>query len=78
MTLVSFAPMRVTAPLPPTAGQEYSPPLTAPPTGRHVEISGISMDRFNAEGKLIEIWDQWDNFGFMGQLGLVPEAAAAS
>jgi predicted ester cyclase len=52
--------------------------MGAPPTGRHVDITGISIDRYNADGKLVEIWDQWDNFGFMGQLGLVPEAAAAS
>ena len=52
--------------------------MGAPPTGSHVEVTGISIDRFNADGKVVEIWDQWDNFGFMGQLGLVPEATAAS
>jgi steroid delta-isomerase-like uncharacterized protein len=52
--------------------------MGAPPTGKPVEITGISIDRFNADGKLVEIWDQWDNFGFMGQLGMVPETAAAS
>jgi steroid delta-isomerase-like uncharacterized protein len=52
--------------------------MGAPPTGSKVEVTGISIDRFNADGKLVEIWDQWDNFGFMGQLGLVPKATAAS
>jgi steroid delta-isomerase-like uncharacterized protein len=46
-----------------------------PATGRRVEITGISIDRFDADGKLVETWDQWDNAGFMAQLGLTPEAA---
>jgi steroid delta-isomerase-like uncharacterized protein len=47
-----------------------------PPTGRRVEITGLSMDRFDADGKLVESWDQWDNLGFMSQLGVSPEAIA--
>jgi len=47
-----------------------------PPTGKRVEITGNSIDRFDADGKLVETWDQWDNAGFMTQLGLTPEAAA--
>jgi steroid delta-isomerase-like uncharacterized protein len=47
------------------------------PTGKHVEITGISIDRFDADGKIVETWDQWDNAGFMVQLGLAPEAARA-
>jgi steroid delta-isomerase-like uncharacterized protein len=46
------------------------------PTGRHIEITGISIDRFDPDGKLVETWDEWDNAGFMAQLGLLPEAAA--
>jgi steroid delta-isomerase-like uncharacterized protein len=48
-----------------------------PATGKHVEITGISIDRFDADGKLVETWDQWDNAGFMVQLGLAPEPATA-
>jgi steroid delta-isomerase-like uncharacterized protein len=47
-----------------------------PPTGNRVEITGNSIDRFDAEGKLVETWDQWDNAGFMAQLGIPAEAAA--
>jgi steroid delta-isomerase-like uncharacterized protein len=47
-----------------------------PATGKSVEITGISIDRFDDDGKLVETWDQWDNAGFMTQLGLAPEAAA--
>jgi steroid delta-isomerase-like uncharacterized protein len=47
------------------------------PTGKHIEITGLSIDRFDADGKIVETWDQWDNAGFMVQLGLAPEAAQA-
>ena len=48
------------------------------PTGKRVEITGMSIDRFDSEGKIVETWDQWDNAGFMVQLGLAPEPATAS
>jgi steroid delta-isomerase-like uncharacterized protein len=47
-----------------------------PPTGKRVVITGISIDRYDAGGKLVETWDQWDNAGFMTQLGITPEVAA--
>jgi steroid delta-isomerase-like uncharacterized protein len=46
-----------------------------PPTGRSIEITGMSIDRFDANGRIVETWDQWDNLGFMQQLGMIPEAA---
>lgn len=46
-----------------------------PPTGKRLEITGISIDRFDADGKIAETWDQWDNAGFMQQLGITPEMA---
>ena len=46
-----------------------------PPTHRDVEITGMSIDRFDADGKLAETWDQWDMLGFMRQLGMAPEMA---
>lgn len=46
------------------------------PTGRSVEMTGVSVDRFDADGRICEVWDQWDNAGFMSQLGISPEAAA--
>ncbi len=46
------------------------------PTGRKVEVTGMSIDRFDADGKIVETWDQWDNSGFMAQLGLAPEPVA--
>ena len=49
-----------------------------PATGKRMTITGLSIDRFDAEGKIAETWDQWDNLGFMEQLGMIPEAAAAA
>jgi steroid delta-isomerase-like uncharacterized protein len=47
-----------------------------PATGQHVEITGTSIDRFDDDGRIVESWDQWDNAGFMTQLGVSPEMAA--
>ena len=47
------------------------------PTGKRAEVTGISIDRFDDEGRIVETWDQWDNAGFMVQLGLAPEPAGA-
>jgi steroid delta-isomerase-like uncharacterized protein len=47
-----------------------------PATGKSVEITGLTIDRFDSEGKIVETWDQWDNAGFMTQLGVSPEAMA--
>lgn len=49
-----------------------------PPTHREVKITGLSMERFDSEGRIVETWDQWDNLGMMAQLGMVPETAGAS
>src|SRR5215210_6597213 len=44
-----------------------------PPTGKRVEITGISMSTV-VEGKLVEDWTNFDAMGMMQQLGMVPEA----
>jgi steroid delta-isomerase-like uncharacterized protein len=43
-----------------------------PPTGRQVEIKGITIHRIDG-GKIVEEWERYDNLGVMQQLGLVPE-----
>ncbi|MBT2498910.1 ester cyclase [Agromyces sp. ISL-38] len=43
-----------------------------PPTGRQVELNGISISRIEG-GKIVEEWNSYDNLGVMQQLGLVPE-----
>jgi steroid delta-isomerase-like uncharacterized protein len=47
-----------------------------PPTGKQVNIGGITVDRFE-DGKVAEGWTNWDTLGMMQQLGAVPEAAHA-
>jgi steroid delta-isomerase-like uncharacterized protein len=42
-----------------------------PATGKSVKVSGISVDRVGG-GKIHEHWENWDELGFMAQLGLVP------
>jgi steroid delta-isomerase-like uncharacterized protein len=46
-----------------------------PATGKKMAITGNSIDRFDSDGKIVETWDNWDNAGFMAQLGLTPEMA---
>jgi predicted ester cyclase len=38
-----------------------------PPTGEEVEINGIGIFRFSPEGKVVESWDSYDQFGIMRQ-----------
>jgi steroid delta-isomerase-like uncharacterized protein len=40
-------------------------------------IRGISIDRFDENGKIAEAWAQWDVLTFMRQLRLMPEGAEA-
>jgi steroid delta-isomerase-like uncharacterized protein len=58
------------------AGTNDGELMGMPATGKRIEITGLSIDRFDADGKLVETWDQWDNAGFMTQLGVSPEAVA--
>ena len=46
------------------------------PTGKQVEISGLTISRL-ANGKVVEGYVNWDTFGMMQQLGVVPELAHA-
>jgi steroid delta-isomerase-like uncharacterized protein len=43
-----------------------------PPTGRQMELKGISISRIEG-GKIVEEWEVYDNLSVMQQLGLVPE-----
>jgi steroid delta-isomerase-like uncharacterized protein len=48
------------------------------PTGEEGEpVHGIGIDRFDEDGKIAEVWGQWDVMTFMRQIGLAPEAAEA-
>jgi steroid delta-isomerase-like uncharacterized protein len=43
-----------------------------PPTGRQVELKGITISRIE-DSKIVEEWDAYDNLSMLQQLGLVPE-----
>jgi steroid delta-isomerase-like uncharacterized protein len=51
-------------------GTNTGPLLVAVPTGRAVNITGISQLRF-ANGQVVEEWTNWDALGMLEQLGLV-------
>lgn len=42
-----------------------------PATGRHVSMTGISIDRI-AGGKVVESWEVTDDAGLLRQLGVLP------
>ncbi|HSK86473.1 MAG TPA: ester cyclase [Rubrobacter sp.] len=46
-----------------------------PPTGRRVELEGITVHRIEG-GKIVEEWECYDNLGFLQQLGLIPAEAS--
>jgi steroid delta-isomerase-like uncharacterized protein len=43
-----------------------------PPTGRQVEMRGITIHRIEG-GRIVEEWNSYDNLGVMQQLGLMPQ-----
>jgi steroid delta-isomerase-like uncharacterized protein len=45
-----------------------------PPTGRHMEVMGISLFQI-VDGKVALEWEGFDTMGMMQQLGLVPAGA---
>jgi steroid delta-isomerase-like uncharacterized protein len=48
-----------------------------PGTGKRIEITGINIDRFDDNGKLVEEWAEYDLLGAMQQMGAVPEPQQA-
>jgi steroid delta-isomerase-like uncharacterized protein len=50
--------------------------LGMPPTGRPVRSRGITIARI-VDGKVVEGWDNWDQYGMLEQLGIFPQTKAA-
>ena len=42
-------------------------------TGNQIEMTGIQIDRFDEDGKMVEVWPEYDLLGAMQQIGAVPE-----
>jgi steroid delta-isomerase-like uncharacterized protein len=58
------------------AGTQDGELMGMPPTGKSVEIAGITIDRI-ADDKIAESWTCFDTLGMMQQLGAIPEAQPA-
>jgi predicted ester cyclase len=43
------------------------------PTGKRIEMTGISIERFDEGGKLVEEWPEYNLLGALRQLGAVLE-----
>jgi steroid delta-isomerase-like uncharacterized protein len=49
--------------------------MGVPATYRPVEVSGISIDRFDEQGRFAEGWGNWDGIGLLRQIGALPTAS---
>ena len=48
------------------------------PTGAMSDsVKGVTIDRYDPDGKVAESWTQWDTLTFMRNVGAIPEEAAA-
>jgi len=43
-----------------------------PPTGKRIELEGITIHRIE-DSKIVEEWERYDNLSMQQQLGLVAE-----
>lgn len=50
--------------------------LGIPATGKTSTVTGVAVDRF-ANGKIVESWGIFDQFGMMQNLGVIPTPEAA-
>jgi predicted ester cyclase len=44
------------------------------PTGNRIEMSGIQIDRFDENGRMVEEWPEYDMLGAMKQMGAGPKS----
>jgi predicted ester cyclase len=59
------------------SGTQQGPFMGIPPTGKHVTITGIDINRF-VGGKSVEHWVEMDRLGLMQQLGVIPALGQTS
>jgi steroid delta-isomerase-like uncharacterized protein len=52
--------------------------IGVPATHRRVEVSGISIDRFDEEGRFAEGWGNWDGIALLRQVGALPSTTPYS
>jgi steroid delta-isomerase-like uncharacterized protein len=68
-----FVAMRWTG----TGTHTGEPLMGIPSSGKKVSANGLYLLRFR-DGKIIEVWDNWDNLNLMQQISPVPEATPAT
>ena len=59
------------------SGTQHGAFMGIPPTGKHVTMTGIDINRF-AGGKSVEHWVEMDTLGLMQQLGVIPSPGPTS
>lgn len=60
------------------SGTHQGPLFGLPPTGKKVSWTGITVYRFNDEGKIDGRWQEFDGMGLFQQLGLIPPMGGAA
>jgi steroid delta-isomerase-like uncharacterized protein len=55
-------------------GTQTGPLMNIPPTGKVANVTGMVLFRL-AEGKIAEVWVNYDNLGLLQQLGVIPMMA---
>jgi steroid delta-isomerase-like uncharacterized protein len=58
------------------AGTHEGEMMGIPPTGKRIRVEGMNFYRL-ANGRITEIWTQFDGVSMLQQLGVMPEPAAA-
>jgi len=58
-------------------GTQTGEMMGIPPTGRSVILTGITIDRYDAESKIVEHWESYDQLGMLQQLGVIPTPGQA-
>jgi steroid delta-isomerase-like uncharacterized protein len=60
-------------------GTFKNPLMGMQPTGERGDpVEGITIDRYDDDGRIVESWTQWDTMRFMRNIGAVPEGAATA
>jgi predicted ester cyclase len=47
--------------------------MGVPPSGRRIEVGGMSMDRISG-GRIVENWNNWEALEMMRQIGAIPDS----
>ena len=59
-----------------THATHTGPLMNIPPTGKQTTVTGITIGRFDANGKAAEAWATFDQLGLLQQLGVIPMPGA--